>query len=124
MVLGETEILGQIKAYDLALPWHGSRLSRRFEKRAFNGETCPHGNEHSTRVLLRVSSVVELAEKIFSSLDDQRMVVIGAGDTSEKTRAPCLSRGAGYRNGQSFAGPRAGAHPETELGGKAVSFDD
>ena len=40
------------------------------------------------------SAAVELAEKIFSDLGDRDVLVIGAGDTSEKTARALLSRGA------------------------------
>jgi glutamyl-tRNA reductase len=69
------------------------------------------------------SVAVELAEKIFSSLGDREVLVIGAGDTSEKTARALLSRGAksiivanrSLDRAQTLAG---------ELGGRAVSFDD
>ena len=38
------------------------------------------------------SVAVELAEKIFSRLSDRSVLVIGAGDTSEKTARALLSR--------------------------------
>jgi len=126
MVLGETEILGQIKtAYDLALQHGhtGARLNKAFQ-RAFH--TAKHVRTHTNiqRGSVSVASVaVELAEKIFNSLGDREVLVIGAGDTSEKTARALLSRGAksiivanrSFDRAQALAG---------ELGGRAVSFDD
>ena len=87
MVLGETEILGQLKkAYDLALQHQhsGSRLNKAFQK-AFNVAKHIRTETNIQRGSVSVGSVaVELAEKIFSNLDDRHVMVIGAGDTSEK----------------------------------------
>ena len=126
MVLGETEILGQLKtAYDLALQHGhtGARLNKAFQ-RAFH--TAKHVRTHTNiqRGSVSVASVaVELAEKIFNSLGDREVLVIGAGDTSEKTARALLSRGAkniivtnrSFDRAQALAG---------ELGGRAVPFDD
>src|SRR5207249_8362960 len=97
MVLGETEILGQLKkAYDLALQHGhtGSRLNKAFQ-RAFNVAKQVRTETNIQRGSVSVGSVaVELAEKIFSALADRDVLVIGAGDTSEKTARALLSRGA------------------------------
>src|ERR1043166_5022093 len=97
MVLGETEILGQLKkAYELALQ-HGhtaARLNKAFQ-RAFNVAKQIRTETNIQRGSISVgSAAVELAEKIFSSLDDRHVMVIGAGDTSEKAARALLSRGA------------------------------
>ena len=97
MVLGETEILGQLKkAYDLALQHQhtGPRLNKAFQ-RAFNVAKHVRTETSIQRGSISVGSVaVELAEKIFSSLDGRHVMVIGAGDTSEKTARALMSRGA------------------------------
>ena len=97
MVLGETEILGQLKkAYDLALQTKhtGGRLNKAFQK-AFNVAKQIRTETNIQRGSISVASAaVELAEKIFSSLHDHRVMVIGAGDTSEKTARALMSRGA------------------------------
>ena len=67
---------------------------------------------------------VELAEKIFSSLDDRHVMVIGAGDTSEKTARALLSRGAhsiivSNRSYERAVGTRRGI-----LAGAPFQFDD
>ena len=97
MVLGETEILGQLKkAYDLALQHRhtGARLNKAFQ-RAFNVAKHIRTETNIQRGSVSVASVaVELAEKIFSTLKDHDVMVIGAGDTSEKTARALLSRGA------------------------------
>lgn len=126
MVLGETEILGQLKqAYDLALKHGhtGARLNKAFQ-RAFNAAKHIRTETNIQRGSVSVASVaVELAEKIFSSLNDHDVLVIGAGDTSEKTARALLSRGARsvVVSNRSFDRAEALAR---ELGGRAVKFED
>jgi glutamyl-tRNA reductase len=102
MVLGETEILGQLKkAYDLALQngHTGSRLNKAFQ-RAFNVAKHIRTDTNIQRGSVSVGSVaVELAEKIFSRLGDRDVMILGAGDTGEKT-ARALLRGLGRRIGE------------------------
>jgi glutamyl-tRNA reductase len=126
MVLGETEILGQMKkAYDLALQHRhtGGCLNRAFQK-AFN--VAKHVRTHTQiqRGSISIASVaVELSEKIFSSLADRTVMVIGAGDTSEKTARALLSRGARRLLVSNRSPDRALALAEA-LGGRAVPFDE
>ena len=126
MVLGETEILGQLKkAYDIALQsgQTGARLNKAFQ-RAFHVAKHIRTETNIQRGSVSVGSVaVELAEKIFNRLGDREVMVIGAGDTSEKTARALLSRGArsilvtnrSYDKAALLAG---------QLGGRAVQFDD
>lgn len=126
MVLGETEILGQLKkAYDLALQsgHTGSRLNKAFQ-RAFNVAKHVRTETNIQRGSISVASVaVELAEKIFSSLEGHDVMVIGAGDTSEKTARALLSRGAKSIVVANRSYDRAEALAK-DLGGRAVKFDD
>ncbi|MDP7050859.1 MAG: glutamyl-tRNA reductase, partial [Verrucomicrobiota bacterium] len=126
MVLGETEILGQLKAaYQVALEKNctGSRLNKSFQK-AFNAAKQIRTETNIQRGSVSVASVaVELAGKIFDTLDDRTVMVIGAGDTSEKTARALLSRGAKsvMVSNRSFERAKALAG---ELGGRAVDFDN
>jgi len=126
MVLGETEILGQLKkAYDLAFQHRhtGSRLNKAFQ-RAFHVAKHVRTETRIQRGSVSVASVaVELAEKIFSSLSGRDVLVIGAGETSEKTARALLSRGARRIVVANRSYDRAVALA-TELGGRAVSFDN
>jgi glutamyl-tRNA reductase len=126
MVLGETEILGQLKqAYDLALKHRhtGGRLNKAFQ-RAFHVAKQVRTETSIQRGSVSVGSVaVELAEKIFSAVNDRHVMVIGAGDTSEKTARALLSRGAR----SIIVANRTYDHAvalATELGGRAVHFED
>ena len=65
---------------------------------------------------------VELAEKIFESLSDRQVMVIGAGETSEKVARALLSRGAQSVLVSNRSYERAEALAR-ELGGQAIHFD-
>jgi glutamyl-tRNA reductase len=126
MVLGETEILGQLKkAYELAFQHKhtGARLNKAFQ-RAFHVAKHIRTETNIQRGSVSVASVaVELAEKIFSSLSDREVLVIGAGETSEKTARALLSRGARSIIVANRSHDRAVALAK-EFGGRAVQFDD
>ncbi len=126
MVLGETEILGQLKkAYDLALQkgYTGGRLNKAFQ-RAFNVAKHIRTATNIQRGSVSVASVsVELAQKIFATLADRDVMVIGAGDTSEKTARALMSRGAHGVVVTNRSYDKAVALA-AELGGRAVQFDN
>lgn len=126
MVLGETEILGQLKkAYDLALQkgFTGGRLNKAFQ-RAFNVAKHIRTETSIQRGSTSVGSVaVELAEKIFSHLGERNVMVIGAGDTSEKTARALLSRGARSIVVTNRSYDKAEALAQT-LGGRALPFEN
>src|SRR6266568_3722637 len=126
LVLGETEILGQLKkSYDLALQHKhtGSRLNKAFQ-RALNVAKQVRTETNIQRGSVSVGSVaVELAEKIFESLRARQVMVIGAGDTSEKTARALLSRGAQSIIVSNRSYDRAQALAK-ELNGRAIHFDN
>ena len=126
MVIGETEIFGQLKnAYELAFAHQhtGARLNKAFQ-RAFNVakhiRTATNIQRGSVSVM---SAAVELAEKIFTSLAEHEVLVIGAGETSEKTARALLSRGARGVVVTNRSPERATALA-AELGGRAVPFEN
>jgi glutamyl-tRNA reductase len=125
MVLGETEILGQLKkAYDLALRHGqtGGMLNRAFQK-AFNVAKQVRTETNIQRGNISVASVaVDLAEKIFTTIAGRQVMVVGAGDTSEKTARALLGRGA-ERLIVANRSPERAALLAGELGGEAVSFE-
>ncbi len=126
MVLGETEIFGQVKqAYQAALDAGatGLVLNRLFQ-RAFG-----IGKKVRTDTTIQQGSTsvgnvaVDLAEKIFGHLKDSEVMVLGAGEMSRLTAQALVSRGArsifvanrSYDRAVELAG---------EMGGSAVRFDD
>ena len=126
MVLGETEILGQLKkAYEFARQHNhtGPFLNKAFQK-AFNVAKHIRSETNIQRGSVSVGSVaVELAEKIFSSLENRQVMVIGAGETSEKTARALLSRGAKSIIVSNRSFERAEQLAE-QLGGRAIRFED
>jgi glutamyl-tRNA reductase len=125
MVIGETEIFGQLKsAYELAHTHQhtGARLNKAFQ-RAFNVakhiRTATNIQRGSVSVM---SAAVELAEKIFSTLAEHEVLVIGAGETSEKTARALQSRGV-KRITVTNRSPERATALAAELGGRAVLFE-
>jgi glutamyl-tRNA reductase len=96
MVVGESEILGQAKkAYEAARlsQTAGPYLHRLFQ-RAFRVAKQVRTHTDITRGLVSVGSVaVDLAQRIFGQLSDCKVLVLGAGETSERTARALASRG-------------------------------
>ena len=124
MVIGETEVFGQLKAaYELAFTHQhtGTRLNKAFQ-RAFNVakhiRTATNIQRGSVSVM---SAAVELAEKIFTDLAEHEVLVIGAGETSEKTARALQSRGV-KRITVTNRSPERAASLAAELGARTVPF--
>jgi glutamyl-tRNA reductase len=97
MVIGETEILGQLKkAYEAARESGGAgTVLHRLFQRAFRVAKQVRSNTDITRGAVSVGSVaVDLAVKIFGELTKRSVLVLGAGETSERTARALNSRGA------------------------------
>jgi glutamyl-tRNA reductase len=96
MVVGETEILGQAKkAYERAREAGsaGPYLHRLFQ-RAFRVAKEVRTVTDISRGAVSVGSVaVELAGKIFGELANRSVLVLGAGEASERTARALVSRG-------------------------------
>jgi len=126
MVLGETEILGQVKtAYEAAqqVGATGKALNRLFQKTfaaAKQVRTCTAINRGSTSV---GNVAVDLAGKIFGELAARTVMVVGTGEMSEATAKALRSRGAGKILVCSRTHERAEALAG-QLGGVAISYDD
>jgi len=88
MIIGETQILGQVKdAYEAALNAGCTRtmLNELFQ-RAFAVAKEIRTNTRITRGAVSVSSAaVNLAEKMLNGLSNKSALIIGAGETSELT---------------------------------------
>src|SRR3954451_141117 len=126
MVIGETEILGQAKkAYASARESGnaGSLLHRLFQ-RAFRVAKQVRSNTHITRGAVSVgSAAVELAERIFGDLSERRVLVLGAGDTSERTARALSSRGVTDIRVSNRSRERADNLAQL-VGGRAVAFEE
>jgi len=96
MVIGETDILGQVKKSYASARESGSvgpRLHRLFQ-RAFRVAKHVRTRTDITRGAVSVGSVaVDLAVKIFGDLRERKVLLLGAGETSERTARALTSRG-------------------------------
>ena len=96
IVIGETEILGQVKkAYALARE-SGSAgpLLHRLFQRAFHVGKQVRSRTEITRGAVSVGSVVvDLAVKIFRDLAQRKVLLLGAGEMSERTARALSARG-------------------------------
>ncbi|MFN2507664.1 MAG: glutamyl-tRNA reductase, partial [Chthoniobacterales bacterium] len=96
MVLGETEVLGQTKQAYAAARAAGSAgpcLHRLFQ-RAFRAAKQVRTHTDINRGAVSVGSVaVDLAGKIFGDLKHRKVLLLGAGETSERTARALASRG-------------------------------
>ncbi len=125
MVLGETEILGQIKqAYALASECGStSRHLNKLFQHAFRVAKQVRSETQITRGATSVGSVaVDLAGKIFGDLSGRKVMILGAGDTSERTARNLVSRGVRTVIVANRTFDRA-ALLAKEIGGMAVHFD-
>ncbi len=126
MMLGETEIFGQVKhAYGAALDAGatGAILNKVFQRAFGVGKkvrTETSIQEGSTSV---GNVAVDLAEKIFGHLKNSEVMILGAGEMSRITAQSLVSRGARtiFVANRSFDRAQELA---TEMGGSAVRFDD
>ena len=125
MVVGETEILGQIKrAYMLASREEtvGKVLHAVFQV-AFRYAKRVHSETDISRGRVSVSSLaVEFAEKVFEDLSDKTIMIVGAGETAELALKSLIEKGAtevlvlnrSFHKGKALA---------DEYGGRAIQFD-
>lgn len=126
MVLGETEILGQVKNAYAAAAGAGatSRTLNRLFQHAFRVAKSVRTDTHITRGPTSVGAVaVELAGKIFGDLGHRRVMVLGAGDTSERVARSLVSRGVKTVIVSNRTFDRAAKLAE-EIGGMAIHFDN
>ena len=126
MVLGETEILGQVKkAYQTAQEAKAtSRNLNKLFQRAFNVAKEVRTRTNITRGSVSVGSVaVELAERIFGKLGSCHVMILGAGEMSELTAGALQARGVKSIFVANRSHERAAALAE-KMGGKAVRFEE
>jgi glutamyl-tRNA reductase len=127
MVLGETEINGQVKqAYEAAkgVRLTGSVLNRVFQK-AFQTAKEIRTRTSIGRGATSVGSVaVELAEKIFGTqLKEKTIMIIGAGKMGEACIRHLAKKGSRTVLVSNRSYDRA-AGLAAEFGGKAIRFDE
>ncbi len=125
MVVGETEVFGQVKkAYEFARTsgTAGPRLHRLFQ-RAFRVAKQVRSGTEITRGAVSVGSVaVDLAQKIFGELRTCKVLLLGAGENSERTARALVSRGVNDLRVSNRSGERAEELARL-VGGTAIPFD-
>jgi glutamyl-tRNA reductase len=96
MLLGEAEILGQVReAYRFAHE-HGATgpvLNRLFQGALEVGKRVRTETELGTRPMSAASAGVKLAERIFGKLSERKALVLGAGAMSEQVISHLRDRG-------------------------------
>jgi glutamyl-tRNA reductase len=126
MVMGEPQILGQMKeAYRMAVDRHATGvLLNRLAHHAFGAakrvrtETQIAGNAVSVSY-----AAVELAKKIFGSLKDKSVLLLGAGEMSELAARHLIRQGVKSMHIANRTFDRAQEMAE-EFHGVAVSFEN
>ncbi|MEM7385288.1 MAG: glutamyl-tRNA reductase [Verrucomicrobiota bacterium] len=126
MVLGETEIFGQVKAaYRTAhgASATGKQLNQLFQK-AFHVGKQIRTQTQITRGATSVGAVgVDLAEKIFGNLTKCHILILGAGKMSRRTVQSLQSRGAKSVIVSNRSYDRA-VGLAAEVNGRAIRFDE
>ena len=126
MIVGEAEIQGQVKrAYELALVEGatGPILNRMFRGALAAGKRVRTETAVGEKGVSIPSVAVELAQRNLGDLSARRVLLIGAGETSELTARALAARGSdavfianrGYNRAISLA---------ERFGGKAVRIDE
>jgi glutamyl-tRNA reductase len=96
MILGEAEIQGQVKrAYELALVEgaSGAVLNRLFRGALAAGKRARTETAIGEKGVSIPSVAVELAQRNLGDLSDRRVLLVGAGETSELTARALAARG-------------------------------
>jgi len=125
-MVGETEILGQMKAaYVQAKEANatGTVLNRLFEK-SFQAAKSARTQTGITRGQISIGNVaVDLASRIFGKLDKSRVLLLGSGEVGEKTAQALKSRGVAdiAVSSRTYDNAHRLAH---EFKGAAIDFED
>ena len=100
MIVGETEIQGQVKrAYELALVEGGTGpiLNRLFRGALAAGGRAREETGISEKGVSIPSVAVELARRALGDLSERRVLVVGAGETAELVARALVARGVAHR---------------------------
>src|SRR5579863_2704886 len=126
MLLGEAEILGQVReAYRVAYD-HGATgpvLNRLFQGALEVGKRVRTETELGTRPMSAASAGVKLAERIFGKLHERTALVLGAGMISEQVVAQLRDRNIARLFVMNRSLDRA-EHLAREFSGKVMAWDD
>ena len=126
MVVGEPQILGQVKeAYSVAksVGGAGSSLDRLMQIAFSVAKRVRNETEIGSSSVSVASIAVDLAEKIFGSLEGKKVFLIGAGEMSELAARHLVDRGARSIFVANRTLDRA-VQLAAEFGGNVVEFQD
>jgi len=126
MVVGEPQILGQIKsAYTIALENHatGLILNRLMHKAFAVAKRVKTETEIAKNAVSISYAAVELAKKIFEDITDKTVMLIGAGEMSELAARHLMNNGAGKILVTNRTYSRA-VELAQEFRGSAIRFED
>jgi glutamyl-tRNA reductase len=126
MLLGEAEILGQVReAYRFAHE-HGATgpvLNRLFQGALEVGKRVRTETELGTRPMSVASAGVKLAERIFGKLTERSALVLGAGTISEQVLSQLRDKGIAHLNVMNRSRERAEELAQA-FGGKVVGWGE
>jgi len=126
MLLGEAEILGQVReAYRFAHE-HGATgpvLNRLFQGALEVGKRIRSETELGTRPMSVASAGVKLAERIFGKLNERTALVLGAGTISEQVVSQLRDRGIAHLLMMNRSRDRA-EELSRQFGGKVVGWGE
>src|SRR5262249_2534586 len=126
LVLGEAEILGQVReAYRVAHESGatGPVLNRMFQGALEVGKRVRHETELSTRPMSVASAGVKLAERIFGKLRERTALVLGAGTISEQVVAQLRDRNIAHLYGMNRSRDRDELLAR-EFSGKVIDWEE
>ena len=126
MVLGEPQILGQVKeAYSQAVKnkLSGPILNKLFHRSFSVAKRVRTETKIASQAVSVSFAAVELARKILGNLDDKRALLVGAGEMSELAARHLISQGVREILVTNRPFSRA-AELAQEYKGKAVPFED
>jgi glutamyl-tRNA reductase len=126
MLLGEAEILGQVReAYRFAHE-HGATgpvLNRLFQGALEVGKRVRTETELGTRPMSAAAAGVKLAERIFGKLSERKALVVGAGAMSEQVVSHLRDRGIAQLHVMNRLRERADELAK-QFGGKVVGWGE
>lgn len=126
MVVGEPQILGQIKEayYQATKEKTSGVILNRIMHRAFHAAKRVRTETGISDAAVSISyAAVELARKIFYELEDKKILLIGAGEMAELAAKHLLRQGCGSIRIANRTFERA-LELAGEFGGEAVSFEE
>jgi glutamyl-tRNA reductase len=126
MVIGEPQILGQVKSSYLAARSAGAirgHLDKVLQRAFVVAKRVRSETQIGSSSVSVASVAVELARKIFGSLEGKKVLLVGAGKMSELAARHLLAQGAGTVLVANRTHERA-TQLAQRFGGRAVNFDD